>query len=204
MTGVRGSCGPVLIVDDDGALRALVRELLEAEGYSTREAASGAGALASAAEQLPALVVLDVAMPSLSGYEVCRLLRARLGDAIPILFVSGDRTEPHDRVAGLLLGGDDYLVKPFAPEELVARVHALLRRRSALGGGRHERLTPRERQVLELLGDGLAQREIADRLVISGKTVGTHIERIISKLGVHSRAQAVAVAYRDGLLRISA
>jgi DNA-binding NarL/FixJ family response regulator len=204
MTGMRGSCGPVLIVDDDGALRALVRELLEAEGYSTREAASGADALASAAEQLPALVVLDVAMPSLSGYEVCRLLRARLGDAIPILFVSGDRTEPHDRVAGLLLGGDDYLVKPFAPEELVARVHALLRRRSALGGGRHERLTPRERQVLELLGDGLAQREIADRLVISGKTVGTHIERIISKLGVHSRAQAVAVAYRDGLLRISA
>lgn len=197
-TGKHAACGPILVVDDDSALRRLVRELLELDGHAVMEADSGRVALESAAARTPSLVLLDVAMPSLSGYEVCRNLRATFGDTLPILFLSGDRTEPHDRVAGLLLGGDDYLVKPFAGDELLARVRALLRRAPA--AERRSLLTPREREILGLLTDGMNQTEIAAKLVISAKTVGTHIERILGKLGVRSRAEAVAVAYRDGLV----
>ena len=196
----RANCGPVLVVDDDAGLRALVGELLTSAGYDVIDVETGAAALDAAERHEPALVVLDVALPALSGYEVCRALRARFGARLPILFVSGERTEAHDRVAGLLLGGDDYLAKPFSPGELVARVQALLRRASLENG--RPLLTPREHEVLTLLAEGLTQDDIADRLVISPRTVGTHLERILSKLGVHSRAQAVAVAYRDRLLAL--
>lgn len=196
--GGRANCGPVFVVDDDAGLRALVGDLLRAAEYEVVEAEAGAAALELAADRTPALVVLDVALPGVSGYEVCRSLRERFGSGLPILFMSGECTEPHDRVAGLLLGGDDYLSKPFDEGEFVARVQALLRRSSAVRS--EPRLTPREQEVLSLLADGMTQDDIAARLVISARTVATHIERILSKLGVHSRAQAVAVAYRDRLL----
>ena len=144
--------------------------------------------------------MLDVCLPMIFGYEVCRALRCSYGDRLPILFISGMRTESFDRVAGLLIGGDDYLVKPFAPDELVARVGALLRRSGAHPDTRRTDLTAREHEVLALLADGLEHHEIAERLIISPKTVGTHIEHVLGKLGVHSRAQAVAVAYREGLI----
>jgi DNA-binding NarL/FixJ family response regulator len=192
----RAAAATVLVVDDDASFRAFVRELLEGAGYGVVEAA-GADEALNGIEPLPTLVVLDVAMSPTSGYEVCRVLRARR-PTLPILFVSGEQTEVLDRVAGLTLGADDYLVKPFEPGELLARVHALLRRvvpqRSATS------LTRRELEVLNLLADGFKQREIADRLVISPKTVGTHIEHVLSKLGVHSRAEAVAAAYRRDLI----
>jgi DNA-binding NarL/FixJ family response regulator len=90
-------------------------------------------------------------------------------------------------------------VKPFDPDELLARVRALVRRRR--GGSRVvAELTPRELQVLRSLAEGRSQGEIAGSLVISPKTVGTHVENILRKLDVHSRAQAVAVAYRSGIL----
>jgi DNA-binding NarL/FixJ family response regulator len=97
----------------------------------------------------------------------------------------------------------DYLAKPFAPDELLARIRAVLRSRSAVARmtpALESCLTAREREVLALLGDGASQTDIAARLVISPKTVAAHIDHILHKLGVHSRAQAVAVAYRDGLL----
>jgi DNA-binding NarL/FixJ family response regulator len=192
----RAAAATVLVVDDDADFRAFVRALLEAGGYRVVEAA-GADEALNGIEPEPSLVVLDVAMSPTSGYEVCRVLRARESD-LPILFVSGEQTEPLDRVAGLTLGADDYLVKPFEPGELLARVQALLRRRLPQRGATS--LTRRELEVLLLLADGLKQREIADRLVISPKTVGTHIEHVLSKLDVHSRAEAVAAAYRRDLI----
>ena len=195
----------VLVVDDDEGVRALVRTLLEQEAFAVVEAETGEEALELARRELPALVVLDVSLPGgVSGYEVCRGLRGEFGDSIPILFLSGTRTESFDRVAGLMVGGDDYLVKPFAPDELLARVRTLLRRTNGAAPRRRSKLTKREHEVLQLLAGGLDQKEIAGRLVISPKTVATHIERILEKLQVRSRAQAVAVAYRDDLLETPA
>jgi DNA-binding NarL/FixJ family response regulator len=161
---------------------------------------NGVAALKSVRAVRPAAVLLDVNVPRLSGYEVCRSLREEHGPDLPVIFVSGERTESFDRVAGLLIGADDYLVKPFAGDELLARLRCLLRR-----AGRREAsstLTGRELQVLELLADGLDQAEIAERLVISPKTVGKHIERILAKLGAHSRAEAVGLAYRLRLVPV--
>src|SRR5947209_1478217 len=120
------TCGPILVVDDDPASRELVTCLLEGIGYPTVEAETGESALVAAGEQRPELVLLDVRLPGISGYEVCRQLRQRFGEQLPIMFVSGDRTESHDRVAGLMIGADDYISKPFVPDELVARVQRLL------------------------------------------------------------------------------
>ena len=144
--------------------------------------------------------MLEVALPGLCGYEVCHQLRGQFGDGLPIIFVSGDRTEPFDAVAGLLLGADDYLAKPISPDELLARVRRLDRRSIPVVPGVAAKLTRREMEVLRLLAEGHEQDEIAQELYISRKTVGTHIEHILRKLGVRSRAQAVALAYRDDLV----
>jgi DNA-binding NarL/FixJ family response regulator len=202
MTSIRGICGPVLIADDDPAVLGLVALTLCDAGYETCTAESGNDAIDLACEYSIGAAVLDVNLPGLSGYEVCRELRRLYGAAIPILFVSGDRTEAYDRIAGLLLGADDYLVKPFDPGELVTRLNGLVFRARAAVDRRP--LTPRELEILTLLSEGLTQVEIATRLEITSKTVATHIERILGKLGVRSRAQAVAMAYRETLVTISA
>jgi DNA-binding NarL/FixJ family response regulator len=172
----------------------------------TTEVEDGREVLEVARNERPAVVLLEVNMPGLSGYEVCRELREGFGRELSIIFVSGERTESFDRVAGLLLGADDYIVKPFHDGELLARIRTHLRRFDpvprVLGSGSKitvATLTDRERQVLKLLARGLSQVDIADKLVISPKTVGTHIQRILSKLGVHSRVQAVALAHEEGL-----
>jgi DNA-binding response OmpR family regulator len=118
----------ILVVDDDPLARELLSDLLGVAGYATREAASGFEALAAARETQPSAVVLDVTLPGMTGYDVCRSLREAYGEELPIIFVSGDRTEPLDRVAGLMMGADDYVVEPFAPAELVARMRRALSR----------------------------------------------------------------------------
>jgi len=193
----------VLVVDDDGPFRTYVCALLDERGYAAEPVSCGSDALDSLVDAPPAAVILDVNMQGLSGYEVCRAIRDDLGLRVPVLFVSGERTESFDRVAGLTIGADDYLVKPFAPDEMLARLRALLRR-IPLEELDDPRLTPRELQVLRLLAEGVQQQGIARQLVISPKTVGTHIERILSKLGAHSRAEAVAIAYRLRLVAVPA
>jgi len=197
---VGDDCGAtVLVVDDDDGHRELISTVLGRAGFSTVDASNGEDAMAAARRHQPRLVVLDVRMPDLSGYEVCRRLRDEFGDTVSILFLSGERTEGFDRAAGLLVGADDYLVKPFSPDELLARVRVRLPATPEEPPMPSD-LTKRELEVLALLTDGLSQKEIAARLVISSKTVAAHIQHILGKLGVHSRAQAVAHAYRRGLL----
>src|SRR5207245_3109467 len=138
----------------------------------------------------------DCLLPGVTGYEVCHQLRATYGEFLPIVFVTGERTETGDCVAGLLVGADDYVVKPFDPGELIARVRrrvarSVARGSSAYGNSAFE-LTGREGEVLRLLAQGLDQETIAHQLVLSPKTVATHIQRILPKLGVSSRTQAVA------------
>lgn len=195
----------ILVVDDDAGIRALVSETLTAGGFEPRAVASADEALAAAMAERPALVIADVEMPGMSGYELCRRLRSAFGNAIGFIFLSGSRTESFDRVAGLHLGADDYILKPFEPEELLARVEAVQRRLpSAPAAGPSAGLTAREHEILRLLAEGLDQETIARTLVITQKTVAKHIERVLKKLRVHSRAEAVAAAYRDGVLETSA
>lgn len=118
--------GRILVVDDDPEILSLLRRGLTYEGYVVEEASDGKEALAKALQWSPDLVVLDVMMPGLDGLEVCD--RLRQADDVPILMLSAKRTVS-DRVLGLERGADDYLIKPFAFDELLARVRALLRRR---------------------------------------------------------------------------
>ncbi len=125
----------VLVVEDEPAIAELIRASLAREGFAAQVVGDGRVALAAVRRDRPALVILDVGLPSLDGTEVCRRLRAA-GDWTPVLFVTA-RDEEVDRVLGLELGADDYVTKPFSPRELVARVKAVLRRgEGGAGAGR--------------------------------------------------------------------
>jgi DNA-binding NarL/FixJ family response regulator len=194
---------PVLVADPDARQRSLVGALLARAGFHAETVATGEEALEAARRRRPQLVVLEVRLGDMSGYEVCRALREEFGEGLGIMFVSADRTDPSDRVAGLLIGADDYLGKPLAGDELLARVRALARRAGAYdhlnAPALRAGLTSRELEVLQLLAEGNDQHAIAQRLFISPKTVGKHIEHILTKLPARSRAEAVAIAYRRGL-----
>ncbi len=116
---------PILIVEDDINTAALVKTYLEKEGFVTETAADGEAALRKARLVKPGFIILDIMLPKLDGWEVCR--QVRTFSNVPILMLTA-REEEIDRVTGLSLGADDYLVKPFSPRELVARVKAILRR----------------------------------------------------------------------------
>jgi DNA-binding NarL/FixJ family response regulator len=192
----------ILIVDDDDGVRDLLATAMSEAGYATREAASGHEALEIVEGEVPSLVIVDVNLPGMSGYALCSILREQFGELLPIVFLSGMRTESYDRAGGILIGADDYLIKPFDPDEVVARVQRLLIRAAGPRPPVEERrlpfeLTPREYEVLGLLMQGRTQGQIAKELFISPKTAATHIQHILGKLGVKSRAQAVALAARE-------
>jgi len=193
----------VLVVDDDGPIRRMLERTLSAEGYEVAGAADGGEALAAVDRSVPDLIVLDVAMPGIDGLSVCRRLRAK-GFALPILLLTA-RDEVADRVQGLDAGADDYLVKPFAAEELLARVRALERRgrdpvetlaygdltldvtsRTARRAQRELRLSAREADLLELLLRNRGQvvsRELAlDRVWGSRLTTLNAVDRCVSYL----------------------
>jgi DNA-binding NarL/FixJ family response regulator len=201
MADLAANATSILIVDDDDGYRALVATSLAEAGYETLEAPDGRAGLLLAREHALALALLDINLPLLNGYELYWRIRSEQPN-LAIAFMSGERIESYDRVAGLLLGADDYFVKPTDTAELLARVRALVRRsRSVSRESRSTRpLTPREQEILQLLSEGVTQKEIALKLVISDKTVATHIQRILGKLGVHSRSHAVALAIRERLV----
>jgi len=194
----------VLVVDDDPPIRRMLERTLAAEGYRVEAAADGGAALAAVERSVPDLLVLDVAMPGIDGLVVCRRLRSR-GLAVPILLLTARDAVP-DRVAGLDAGADDYLVKPFASEELLARARALLRRgsepdellafddlvfdvrtRSVRRGEREIALSAREAEMLELLLRNPRQvisRALALERVWGGQSAATlnAVDRCVSYL----------------------
>ncbi len=193
----------VLIVDDEPALRGAVRRALGLEGYEVLESASGAQALETLDGRSVDAVVLDVLMPGIDGLEVCRRLRAA-GDRTPVLMLTARETVG-DRVAGLDSGADDYVVKPFAMDELFARLRALLRRSSSaeaaaevlrfgplkLGVGSHEvlvgqravELTRTEFSLLELFLRN--QRIVLNRALINERVWGYDFGPTSNSLGVY-------------------
>ena len=182
MTGQSG--GRVLVVDDDRDFLEIATRILQQAGYATVEAATGTDGLEIARREHPQLVVLDVRLRgSLSGHEVCRILKDEIRPEPAILFVSGARTESYDRVGGLLVGADDYIVKPFAADEFLARVRTLLRRSTSAGAVAPE-LTTDELEVARLLKSGLSPADIARRLEVDPSTAQHRIEQIFEKLGV--------------------
>jgi len=196
--------GSVVVVDIDDACRKFLISVLQRAGYAAIGFASAEEALVSIASERPDVVLTDVRLPGVSGYELCRELRDVYRDQVALIIISGDRSEPFDRAAGIFLGADDYLGKPVDAGELVARVWRLVSRsngtdHSPANGRRNaiQGLSGREREVLDLLATGSNQDDIAQQLFISPKTVATHIQRVLTKLGVHSRTQAVALALRQ-------
>jgi two-component system, OmpR family, response regulator MprA len=182
----------VLVVDDDPRITELVRRIFAYEGYSVAVAASGPEALDRSLERPPDLIVLDIMLPGIDGLEVARRLR-EAGDNVPILMLTA-RDAVANRVEGLAVGADDYLVKPFAPEELVARVKALLRRsqaeryevlryadveldtgtRLAHRGAREMELSPTEYELLLLLLR--RPRQVLTREIIMDRIWGLDFE----------------------------
>lgn len=132
MISVMSDPARILVIDDDPKIRSVVRRGLVYEGFRVTDAGTGEEGLDQARDQTPDLVILDVMLPGMDGLEVCRRLRGA-GDEVAILMLTA-RDEVKDRVEGLETGADDYLVKPFSFEELLARVRALLRRRSTQSG----------------------------------------------------------------------
>jgi len=192
--------GPVLIVEDDNKTASLINLYLQREGYDTAVAVDGVEALKLARQQNPAVVILDLMLPRLDGWEVCRKLR-EFSD-VPILMLTA-RGEEFDRVLGLTIGADDYMVKPFSPRELVARIKAMLRRTSMIArdrsdklkvaglvldnhkhevmvDNRHIVLTPSEFKLLRLFMDApgrlFSRQQLLDALYPQGEEV---VDRVI-------------------------
>src|SRR5438034_1343773 len=197
MGAVMRARGRVLVVDDDAVICELVATTLAEHGYPTRRASDAREAIYLVQRETPDVVLLDVHLPDISGYQVCRRLRDDYGESIGIILISGERKESFDRAAGMLLGADDYMVKPFVLDELLARVQRLARRSRPVARTVVAGLTRRELEILRLLACGMDHVEIARDLVIAAKTVEKHIEHILMKLGVHSRAQAIALALQQ-------
>jgi two-component system response regulator MprA len=197
----------ILVVDDDPPLRRMLARSLSAEGFEVTVAADGGAALAAAERTAPDVIVLDVAMPAIDGLAVCRRLRSR-GLPTPILMLTA-RDAISDRVAGLEAGADDYLVKPFAIQELIARLRALTRRgktgegllsyadlvldldqRVATRPGRTIELTGREVALLELLlrepGRTVTRERAIDEIwdrAAEANVVDRYVTRLRRKLG---------------------
>ena len=210
----------VLLVDDDELMRAGLRAVLSSD-QSIRvvgEASSGRGAISAVGAYGPDLVLMDVRMPDLDGIAATREVLAASPEVRVLILTTFEEDE---YIFGALhAGASGFLLKRTRPEELLTAIHtvaagdsllspSVTRRvithmanqpvRNTRGGERLEELTTREREVLELVSRGLSNREIADTLVIEESTVKTHVKRILMKLSLRDRIQAVIFAYESGL-----
>ena len=215
----------ILVVDDDPNMLSMLRRTLGFEGYRVNTAPDGESALRSAELERPDVVVLDVMLPGVDGLEVCRRLRSRLG--VPILLLTARGSVP-DRVAGLDAGADDYLPKPFAVDELLARIRALLRRvspehsevlefgdltlfpvtREVFHDGRKIELTAREFDLLEFFLRHPRQvltREVIfkqvwgyDYLGSSSNSIDVHVKALRDKLEAEDRPRLIHTIRRVG------
>jgi len=195
----------LLVVDDDPGLLRAVAETLRAEGYEVTTARRGADALVCIAESLPDLIVSDIRMPGMDGYELVRNLRASARTKlIPIVFLTA-KDETADRIAGFRTGVDAYLTKPFEPDELVAVVANILRRVESMHAEiarlfgkteaaaqepvRDEELTDAEWRIAEAVARGLSNKEIAAEFNLSLRTIEGHISHILDKKNFSNRVE---------------
>jgi DNA-binding NarL/FixJ family response regulator len=192
----------LLLIDDDPNLILLVKDYLEFRGYEVITAENGEEALEVLEQQIPDMIICDVMMPTMDGYTFVQYVRENKQiNWIPVMFLSA-KGQSQDRVKGLLTGADVYMVKPFEPEELVAQVEASLKQAERLGeiGGRGDgtptvhvdpsvQLTPTELKVVQLVAQGMANREIAQRLKVSQRTIESHVSNMLNKTQLHNRTE---------------
>jgi DNA-binding NarL/FixJ family response regulator len=212
----------VLLVDDDDLMRAGLRAVLSSDGgvEVVGEASTGREAIEAARSSGPAVVLMDVRMPDLDGIAATRELALAAPEAKVVILTT---FEQDDYIFGALqAGASGFLLKRASPEELLAAIHAVAAGESLLSPSvtriviermasqpladvdsaeRLDDLTPREREVLELVARGLSNSEIAAALVIEESTVKTHVRRILMKLRLRDRIQAVIFGYESGLVR---
>jgi len=211
----------VLLVDDDDLMRAGLRSVLSSDDTIevVGEAADGGEALDDIRTRRPDVVLMDIRMPGVDGISATRDV---LADSPEVKVVVLTTFEDDDYIfEALSAGASGFLLKRTKPEELIAAIRTVadgdsllspsVTRRvidrmatqpvAGLSGARLDELTPREREVLELIGRGLSNREIAETFVIEESTVKTHVKRILMKLGLRDRVQAVIFAYETGLIR---
>lgn len=202
----------LLVVDDDPGLLLAVSETLRAEGYDVKTARRGAEALMIVAQSLPDLIISDIRMPGMDGYQLVRNLRSNARTRlVPIVFLTA-KDEIADRIQGFRTGVDAYLTKPFEPEELAAIVQAILSRVERTHSDlakmfgeaeedrvfiRDEQLTDAEWRVAEAVARGLSNKEIAAELNLSLRTIEGHISRILDKKNLSNRVElALQIADR--------
>jgi DNA-binding NarL/FixJ family response regulator len=209
----------ILVVEDDPGARSAIEDLLQLHGYKVRTARDGLEALEIMHKQTPDLILADILMPGMNGYQFYLRVQSRPDWLwIPFIFLTAKGSLEDIRM-GREMGVDDYIVKPFEPEDLLAAITGRLERfeqlaeadqrgTGSLVGGQSDMaalervlatLSDREREVLMLICSGLSNVDIADRLFIAVSTVKTHVTSILAKLGVSSRTEAASIVLQAGL-----
>lgn len=203
----------LLLIDDDPNLILLVKDYLEFRGYEVITAENGQDALEVLDKDVPDMIICDVMMPEMDGYAFVERVRQNPHTSwIPVLFLSA-KGQSQDRVKGLNTGADVYMVKPFEPEELVAQVESSLKQANRLighsgtsgeGGPRIEvpfdvELTPTELKVVQFVARGMANREIAEQMKVSQRTIESHVSNMLGKTGLHNRTELARWAIESSM-----
>jgi DNA-binding NarL/FixJ family response regulator len=203
----------LLLIDDDPNLILLVKDYLEFRGYEVVTAENGREALESLEQDVPDMIICDVMMPEMDGYSLVKHVREDPRTSwIPVLFLSA-KGQSQDRVKGLNTGADVYMVKPFEPEELVAQVESSLKQASRMmqhqtkgadNGPKIQvpfdvELTPTELRVVQFVARGMANREIAEELNVSQRTIESHVSNMLGKTGLHNRTELARWAIENNM-----
>ncbi|WP_088890592.1 response regulator transcription factor [Leptolyngbya ohadii] len=203
----------LLLIDDDPNLILLVKDYLEFRGYEVITAENGQEALDILEKETPDMIICDVMMPQMDGYALVEQVRKNPRTSwIPVLFLSA-KGQSQDRVKGLNIGADVYMVKPFEPEELVAQVEASLKHNSRLMQRQDKgsdaapkiqvpfdvELTPTELRVVQFVARGMANREIAEELNVSQRTIESHVSNMLGKTGLHNRTELARWAIENSM-----
>jgi DNA-binding NarL/FixJ family response regulator len=193
----------LMLVDDDPNLIVLVKDYLEFRGYDVLTAENGRQALELLQKTIPDLIICDVMMPEMDGYTLVEHIREDpRTEWVPVLFLSA-KGQSQDKVKGLTTGADVYMVKPFEPEELVAQVESSLKQASRLikhqsqndnntttiKPRRQVELTTTEIKVVKLVAQGLSNRDVADIMNVSQRTIESHVSNMLQKTGLHNRTE---------------
>jgi DNA-binding NarL/FixJ family response regulator len=204
----------ILLVDYDPNLTLLVKDYLEFQGYKVETAENGQEALEKLEHYIPDMIVCDVMMPEMDGYAFVEKIRQDPHTSwIPLMLLSA-KGQSHDRIKGLKTGADVYMIKPFEPEELVAQIESSLqqvdrfiqyRAQPSLDESErvqvpsHVVLTTTEEKVIRLVAQGMANKEIAERLSVSQRTIESHVSKMLSKTTLKNRTELARWAMQSNM-----